>query len=626
MRMLLQWNKVYGIIQTMVIVNILALILLVLLIADRMETSMVRAWPIGVGVLMMVLYGLSFFGALKWIDLLGALFLLTGSVYFWRKDRKLCMEKVCRKICEPSFLVALLFVILISVLVNDKCVSWWDEINFWAADVKSIFYRNGFAAKYENVAPEFGDYPPGTQLIKWWFLHMNPKSFDEGLMFAGYYFLIFSFLVPSLDRIKIKNKVWQVIAMIGWCILLWLFPTTVEAFWVEGSCADLSMAVIYGAFLVEIVSNRPKKYAFVPGLYLSCMSLCKNTSFIWLAFAGVFLLIYIQFIGEKKTFEMLVFKTGNRLMQTLIILAMPVLVYGSWWSFCLLNRRVAAHTGNAIHMATGSLAVPEYQEVLAQSFATAFVKWPLHRYANGLVNLSPLAFLLFFTCLFFVLVAFRKIGKKQGIFLGIFTLVSGVLFYLSNLVCHLTIFAAETQYLEPFAMVSSIERYGAPFTIGTMMLAFEMLSGIPIIKMKKKPDENIWAGAFILAGIFILFTCDYSNGFKAIHGYRGESEKMIQSRKDIVGDEAEKLKAIYPDSKGYGRVLYAKDRNNYSWVQNTYISYEMSPVSVMYSAVNMDTVNEQELLALLDWAHAKYVYIDGNLYENDGGKLTDAAK
>ena len=51
---------VYGIIQTMVIVNILALILLVLLIADCMETSMVRAWSIGVGVLMMVLYGLSF--------------------------------------------------------------------------------------------------------------------------------------------------------------------------------------------------------------------------------------------------------------------------------------------------------------------------------------------------------------------------------------------------------------------------------------------------------------------------------------------------------------------------------------------------------------------------------------
>ena len=95
--MLLRWNKVYGIIQTMVIVNILALILLVLLIADRMETSMVRAWPIGVGVLMMVLYGLSFLGALKWIDLLGVLFLLTGSVYFWRKERRLCMEKVLRK-------------------------------------------------------------------------------------------------------------------------------------------------------------------------------------------------------------------------------------------------------------------------------------------------------------------------------------------------------------------------------------------------------------------------------------------------------------------------------------------------------------------------------------------------
>ena len=611
----------------MVIVNILALIVLILVIADRMETSMVRAWPIGVGVLMMVLYGLSFLSALKWIDLLSALFLLICFTFtLWSKDRKDCIGRVYRKISEPSFLVALLFVILISVLVNDKCVSWWDEINFWAADVKSIYFRNGFAAKYENVAPEFGDYPPGTQLIKWWFLHMNPKTFDEGLMFAGYYFLIFSFLIPSLDRIKIKNKVWQSLALIGWCILLWLFPTSVEAFWVDGSCADLCMAVIYGAFLVEIVSDKPKQYAFVPGLYLACMSLCKNTAFIWLAFAGVFLLIYILIVEKNKSFKMLVFKTGNRFLQTLLILAMPVLVYGSWWSFCLINRRVAAHTGNAIQMATGSLAVPEYQSVLAQSFATAFVKWPLHRYENGLLNLSPLAFLFFFTCLFFVLMACGKIGRKQGIFLGIFTLVSGVLFYLSNLICHLTIFAAETQYLEPFAMVSSIERYGAPFTIGTMMLTFEMLSRIPVRKAKEERGEERWSGVFVLAMLFILCTCDYSNAFKAIYGYRTESESVLQSRKDIVGDEAEKLKAVYPFDKGYGRVLYARDMNDYSWVQNTYLSYEMSPISVMYSAVNMETVNEQELLALLDRTHAKYAYFDGTLYENDGGKLTDAAK
>ena len=44
-------------------------------------------------------------------------------------------------------------------------VSWWDDYNFWATDVKSIFYRNGFADKYANAAPEFGDYPPGTQMM-----------------------------------------------------------------------------------------------------------------------------------------------------------------------------------------------------------------------------------------------------------------------------------------------------------------------------------------------------------------------------------------------------------------------------------------------------------------------------
>lgn len=50
-----------------------------------------------------------------------------------------------------------------------------------------------------------------------------------------------------------------------------------------------------------------------------------------------------------------------------------------------------------------------------------------------------------------------------------FGIVSGALFYAIIFIAHITIFATETQYLEASGMISSIERYGAPFTIGTLL-------------------------------------------------------------------------------------------------------------------------------------------------------------
>ncbi len=52
-----------------------------------------------------------------------------------------------------------------------------------------------------------------------------------------------------------------------------------------------------------------------------------------------------------------------------------------------------------------------------------------------------------------------------------------------------------------------------------------------------------------------------------------------------------------------------------SWVRNTYISFEASPVSVMYGNVDAGTMGPEEILAMLEDAHAGYLYAD----EVDGG-------
>lgn len=92
--------------------------------------------------------------------------------------------------------------------------------------MKSLYYLGGFAEKYENVAPEFGDYPPAGQLFKWLFLHFDPHMFREGLAFVGYYIMNISFLLPLLRRIKGRNVPVILLAAAA----LWFLPSIAEVY------------------------------------------------------------------------------------------------------------------------------------------------------------------------------------------------------------------------------------------------------------------------------------------------------------------------------------------------------------------------------------------------------------
>ena len=62
------------------------------------------------------------------------------------------------------------------------------------------------------------------------------------------------------------------------------------------------------------------------------------------------------------------------------------------------------------------------------------------------------------------------------------------------------------------------------------------------------------------------------------------------------------------------RVLYVRDSSDVSWVRNTYLNFEAAPVSVMYANVELASVSREELLHLMEEAHATHLYIEGMLY------------
>lgn len=617
----------------MFVVNILALLLIILALSVKFKKSLIESLPVAVSLMILTLFILAFFRGLFLIDYL-SIFIIFFSAVFWirlpKDKQKILSEDIISKLKAPSFWVFTVLMILITLGVSDKLITWWDDYNFWGTDVKAIYYSDGFASKYHNVQPEFGDYPPATQLVKWFFLHMKPDEFDEGLMFAGYYFMIFSFIAPVLRFFDSKKIYSSVIA--GLCMIA--FPATIEAFHLDGCCADMCMAVCFGYFLIslyEIKDGIPGKSEETKSdrlfglgrcaLSLSVMSLCKNTSFIWIFLALIYTLIII---------------TKDR-VKTLLYIFVPVIaVLGSWEGYCLINRRVAKMLVNSLKIVTGRMGIPDYRRELVDAFVEAYLKWPLHRYSQGIVNLSPISLILILVAGFVLLGILGRITKRDTIVFSLFTVITCLTITAITFGSHLTLFATEDQYLEPFAMVSSIERYGAPFGIGILMLIINVI----FLTAASSSGNNSWKKycPYAIVALFILLTTDYVSLYRGYYGYRENTANVLAERESLISKDIISLNEQFDtDAKeDLGRVMYVRDFSDLSWISHAYIAFDVAPLSVVFDYTDDLSVPIREaqmrseggpgvisqnaengydaLLRKANEYHADYIYLDKKLY------------
>lgn len=235
----------------MFVLHVCAVLVCILWLAHYFKVSIVQILPVFVCALVLVLYGLAAARHLSWIDAVAVAVLILFAVWYIsrpQEERKSFGRSCLNNVTQASFITAVFTLAAIAVCTSGKVVSWWDDINFWASDVKSLYFLDGFAGKYGNVSPEFGDYPPGAQLIKWWVLHLNPYAYKEGLAFVGYYIMNMVFLFPLLKKLK----GWNVPVMFLTAAALWMLPSIAEVYGYSGFCADLTMACIYGGFLLAV--------------------------------------------------------------------------------------------------------------------------------------------------------------------------------------------------------------------------------------------------------------------------------------------------------------------------------------------------------------------------------------
>lgn len=612
----------------MAIINVMAVVICMLLLAYFWKESLVEVIPVVVCGLVLVLYVLAMLHHLSWIDGIGGLILIGFVVFLCSKPKETRIEfgQTClEKVKQPSFLTAVFLLLVVSICTAGKVVTWWDDVNFWATDVKSLFYLDGFAQKYGNVAPEFGDYPPGAQLIKWWFLHLNPQEFTEGLAFVGYYVMNLSFMLPVLRKLKGKN----IFVMLGMAGALWFLPSIAEVYGYDGFCADLTMACIYGGFLFAVTEREDKKdsiYYTRLGLYLGVLVLIKSVGFIWAAFGLVFLCLYQKQQCQRQQYQKQQGKVGVW-KKVIPVFAAPLLTGGSWMLFCLLMRRVTKTTTTAVkYMTTDEYGISGYTGDFAKAFMEAFFTSPLHKDKTLAVDLTPFCFYICICLLVFFFYRKKLMPKKQGKLVLGYSVVSGALFYGIIFIAHITIFATETQYLEASGMISSIERYGAPFTIGTLLFLANiwMTYGEPLFAGDKIPRFVKQYGTSLSLILFVALTAGYQTGYHGLVGYRAEVLEELQERSEMIDEDAllflDNIQVLgQTDST---RVCYIERDDAPRWVKNSYTNMEASPISVVYKSLNLNDAQTDWMVQEIRASHAEYLYVEKT--EADAKAVFDA--
>lgn len=583
--------------------TIIAVYIIAAGMAIKTKEDLYEIFPMTISGLILVLYGLAFLGKLSLIDWIAAGILVGLIIYVirnWKQNVRANLKLLIGEIFSWKSILLLLAMVIITFLVKDKVAIWWDDINYWATDAKALYYNDGFAGKYGNVAPEFGDYPPAIQLFKWFFLHLSP-IFREGLMFGAYHCLNLIYALPLLAKIKTKNPIACVLGLIG----IFLIPGIIDGIAVEGTCADVTMGIVYGAFLWSAYDEKDHTENFYFArmtLYACILVLTKSVGIEWAFFGMVFfLLMYSKRIREKGSSVKL------KLKPILVMGGTCLLTEGSWLLFCLLNRRVAKLTSTGVKIALGGgFSLPDNTMIKMGHFARGFAFCPMHIEHTWGIDLSALALLILVVVTIVIFYKIRVVEKWECKRILLFVLLTALAAYGIIFLGHLTIFAGELQYLDDAVMAKSIARYGAPFSIGLLYLLFGVFT-----------EKNRDMKAYGICLAFILLTTSIPGTYQMMHGYRttlqenitGRS-KMIESEAKIFLEKGRNLKVAYGDSIFEKRTLYLRDDQVIHWVKDTYISYEVSPIPVVYAGISTDTMTEADMVRKIEESHAKYLYAD----------------
>ncbi len=587
----------------------LSLVLITIYLVWRFEDTIPGAAPFVLCALGLALYPLAFFNRMSWmIGILAALGLGALGALAVRTRRlggKALGTELKRQFLDAQLWIAAALILAMCLLLRGERILEWDGYNFWGPDTKSLYYRDGFAPRYANAAPKFGNYPPMLQLLMAFFARLL-GGYRESYLFMTYYAFGALLLFSMAARFRAAGRLRGTAAAALACVCAVVLPGVACTAWYRALYVDSIMAMLFGTALSLVVCRDERHPGFWRAkllLALSCLTLVKSIGFLWALLA---LLFYAVWRREER---------GERRYVRLGLGCVAVL-YGSWALFC----RVMART-TALESSFPGMAARRLQELLEGRFFSAGDNWgyltsyarailltPVHREWTPALDLTPAALIALLFLGAFLLWKYGFVPKEKGKRLFSYMAVVLVLIYAIVLIGQFTMFYTERQYLQPVNAVTLLTRYAAPAHMGLLILLAAFASGQGAGERDGVPGSRRRTVCWAVATALILSCGAYAEMgrrflFDPLDGSRVEKRAAYCAQ---YADCLEAVRAVPLDEAG-GRVIVGI----YDMDMNPIVFNEASPVSVVPLTFSGDTAADRAAVeTALKTYHANYLFLE----------------
>ncbi len=586
----------------MQILSLCSLGIVLFVLCRRTHQKPIELAPYLVCGISLILYFLGFFRLLSGIDWIlcfcGIIALADIAVAIYRKGWASLLQEFFRQWCDPYLWGCVLWLAVLCIALRGELLLEWDAYSLWGPATKSLFYQNGYAPLHGNVAIEFGDYPPATQLILWWFNHLL-GSYQEMHLYWGYFIFSGSMLYSAgaafwQRATKGRAFLWILIPFLALCV-----PGVCSVAWYRSIYVDPVMAILFGMILCAVLMRPQNHVGFWKGKLLVacvCLTLMKGIGLLWAVLAAVFYLLW----WSKERREWKFFAA---------LLTAPMLFSISWSIYCRIMQRTGYLTGYFLDrfslLFQSSFWKSEQVQGYLRSYLQAFFNTPVHREKTVALDLSLWLILLLFLIGVVVLWYVGAVPAKK--WKRLLAYVFGVPF-LSVLIVwvgQLTMFFYETQYLDPVAAVTLLSRYCEPAFTGLLMLLLTFTLGDTSVSsaapfwLKK---QRLLSG---VAAVLLVCTTGYSAAYQRFV-YDALDASRVEKRQSFENVYSEFLSALeeIPYQQKNSRVLLVR----WEAEMNPIVYNAASPVAVSTVALGKASDPTVAFLDALAETNSGFVY------------------
>ena len=592
-----------------VAINIFGFIALDLLLAMRLKERHINIIPITVAILLIVLYILSIFRALSWIDYFWIIIIM---IYlFWAiKNGQLIIQ--AKSFLETDTLAMFLTFLFIFLLTRGKIAGSGDELGVWALEVKSMFYENGFAMPNCYAALGYGNYFPGQMLFEVWVCHFSPNEFCEGLMYVGYYWLYACFWMPMLSHACKYKQGWSIVAALAFCVVILLLPSVADSLGYTMLSAEMILSAAFGASLFAYYNKAQHNRLFTFLCSMSCLFTLIFTKESGIYFSlvavvyGVMLSMCKRQDGKRHAAECIGWK--GVLVSALLSLTLAE----TWSIYCKFQNRTSYFaptiSNSLVTLTHGEYAADQLDGKLIESFFRSLIFEPLTSKHTAFVNLSVAGFLIII--LLILILFFKKKIMNEFELIQFTTLYSGalVIYLIILLGMHLFVFR-EPQYIDSSIMIISVARYAQPLFLGVLgfLLMVFCTSDYKLSDWKK--IILIFASLAVFANFKIVWDSTIN--------YTQLNQGFLSNRFNLYKSNAPFITAVRKEfglNCINGRILYVhKAGEDLDSMDQRVLRYMLQPQTVAYLLYTDDT-GEDRFISDLNWElnamNCKYIYID----------------